>query len=197
MSPRLVRPRFTRRLPAVVPQVVVLGLLPLALTACGASVDAETYQARQVANGSNATVGDIAVRNISVQPPRNEDGVFEAGDAALVTFTASNDSAEDDELVEASSPAAASVQLVVADRTGAARPVSSIEVPAFESTRGSSGLVLERLTAEVRTGEYVEVTLRFARAGRITVQVPVALTGEYDEDRERSENFHPIGEEEH
>lgn len=194
MSPRLVRPRAGRRLPAVATgAVAALGLL--AVTACGATVDAETYQTREVANGSNVTAGDIAVRNISVLPPADGEGVLEAGDAALVTFTVSNGGAEDDALVEASSPAAESVQLVVADARGAARPVPSIELPASESTQGSSGLVLEDLTDDVRTGEYVEVTLRFERAGSVTVQVPVALTGEYDEDRETSENFHPIGEE--
>jgi len=51
------------------------------------------------------------------------------------------------------------------------------------------------LSEQLRPGRYVSITLQFEDNGEVTLSVPIGLTGEYDEERERNEKFHPIGEE--
>lgn len=161
----------------------------LALTGCGAGFDAQTYQERTVADVTNAAVGALALRGLQVSP--GSDGVLKPGDDADVRIVVVNESAEADRLVEASSPVAESVDVI---ETEGGSVVDELEVPALGTTGGSAGLVLRGLSDEVLAGETVELTLRFERNGELTVRVPVATTGEYDDERERSENFPLPGE---
>jgi len=168
-----------------------LALLPLTLAGCGANFEAQTYQERTVADGTNSATGAIAIRNVTVLPAQDEQGVLAAGDDAEVALTLTNDGAEDDQLVEVSSPAATDVEITERGST-----TSSVDLPRLGTTGGRVGLTLTGLTRDLRPGEYVEITLRFERNGAVTVTAPVATTGEYVE-REHSDNFHQIGEEEH
>lgn len=170
----------------------LLAVPALALTGCGASFDAQTYQQRQLGEGVNAAVGSVSVRNVSIVPGDDE-GVHEAGSDVDVRLTLGNDGSEEDRLVGAESPVAASVDVVEVE---SGSTVSSLEVPPAGTTGSGYGLVLRSLTEDLRAGEYAEVTLRFERGGEVTMQVPVALTGEYDEEREKSDNFHPPGSDE-
>lgn len=163
--------------------------LALVLTGCGANFEAETYQTRAVADGTTTGVGEVAVLNITVVPPEGSD-TLEAGDDAEVRLTLTNDGDEDDRLVEVTTPAAAAVEL---QEEGG--QVDAVVVPRRGSTGDTVTLALTRLTEDLRPGRYIEMTLRFERAGELAVRVPIATTGEYDAERERSEHFHPIGEE--
>jgi copper(I)-binding protein len=165
----------------------VLGL-SLALAGCGANFEAQTYQTRTVADGTNADVGAIAIRNLTLLAP--EDGqAHSAGDDAEVRLTLTNDGPEDDRLVEVTTPAADAVELQ--DGGG---EVDAVELPRLGTTGSTVTLQLTGLTEDLVPGRYVEMTLRFERNGEVTVSVPVATTGEFEE-REHSENFHQIGEE--
>lgn len=161
----------------------------LLLTGCGAGFDAQTYQERAVADVTNTAVGALALRGLSVAP--GSDGVLRPGDDADVQMVVVNEGTEADRLVEVTSPAAESVDLI---ETESGEVVEELEIPSLGTTGGSAGLVLRGLTEELRSGETVELTLRFERNGEVTVIVPVATTGEYDDDRERSENFPLPGE---
>lgn len=163
--------------------------LALALTGCGAGFQAQTYQERTVADVSNTAVGPLALRGVSIVPDRT--GVVEAGSDAVVRMTVVSTGAEDDTLLEASSPVAEQVDLV---RQPGEQVVDQLDIPALGTTGDTAAVVLRGLSERLRAGEYLELTLRFERAGEVTVEVPVATTGVYDEDRERSENFHPVGE---
>jgi periplasmic copper chaperone A len=176
--------------PALLPAALALGL---ALTGCGAGFEAQTYQQRVFADGTNADAGEISIRNISVQPG-DDDGRLDAGDDATVTFTLANVGEDDDRLVEAESPAAREVKIIDVTRL---RAVDEVEVPARGSSGTQFGLALSGLSEAVGPGGFVEITLRFERNGGVTLQVPVAVTGEYDDERERSDNFHPPGSEDH
>jgi copper(I)-binding protein len=171
-----------------VASVAALGLA-VVLTGCGANFQAQTYAERNNADGTNAAVGAIAVRNATLLAPEQGD-IYEAGDDAEVALTLTNDGPEDDRLVEATSPAAASVQLLEEGEE-----VDAVELPRLGTTGGQVALQLTGLAEDLRPGRYVDVTLRFEGNGEVTIAVPVATTGEYDEDRERSENFHEIGDE--
>jgi copper(I)-binding protein len=154
--------------------LLAAGLLPLALagTACGAGLHAPTYQVRTTQDSVSASAGDLALRDVSILPPENGAAVLSAGKDALATLTIGNDGNEADRLVQVTSPAAASVDLI--DPSGHATP--SVEVPA----RGAVGpddfsLALRSLGTELRPGQYVEMTFVFERNGRTTFKVPVQI----------------------
>jgi len=150
--------------------LAVTGLLALALSGCGAGLDAQTYQTRTVGDASNADLGPLAVRNIFVNPPAGG-FTYPAGADALGVFRVTNRGAEADTLLEVSSKDAAEVVLLV---DGAP---AELEVPAGGSTEESAGFVLRDLAEDLVTGEFVTLTLRFERAGSVDVLVPVATNG--------------------
>jgi periplasmic copper chaperone A len=174
--------------------VTLGGVVPLALVlaGCGAGFDAQTYQERTIADLSNTAVGAMAVRAVSIAHGPGPEGVVRAGDDALVTFTLVNDGAEDDVLLGVESPVASSVEIV--ERQGE-QPLESVVVPRLGTTGDQYAAVLRGVTQDLRPGEWVEITMRFERNGATTVPAPVTTTGEYDEDRPKSENFHLPGEE--
>ena len=150
--------------------LAVTGLLVLALSGCGAGLDAQTYQTRTVGDASNVDLGPLAVRNIAVNPPS---GGFThpAGSDVRGVFLVANRSDEPDTLLEITSDAAAEV-VVLQDGAPA-----ELAIPASGSTEGSAGFVLRDLAEDLVTGEYVMLTLRFERAGSLDVLVPVATNG--------------------
>jgi copper(I)-binding protein len=176
---------------ALLRTAALLAVPTLALTGCGAGFEAQTYQQRVLADSANAAAGSVAVRGVSVLP--GDDGMLEAGDDAEVVLTLTNEGQEDDRLVDVSSPLADSVDIVDVE---SGRTASSLRLPAFGTTGSRNGLVLRSLSEDLRSGEYAELTLRFERGGELTLSVPVAVTGEYDDSRERSDNFHPPGSDE-
>jgi copper(I)-binding protein len=184
VSLRLPRTGSARRTAAVALAVA----LPLGLSGCGANFEAQTYQQRSAADGTNAAVGAIAIRNVTLLPPEEGD-MHEEGDDVDVQLTLTNDGPDDDRLVGASSAAADSVVLL---EDGS--EVDAVELPRLGTTGGSLGLRLSGLTEELRPGQYTEITLTFENSGEVDLPVPVSTTGEYDKERERSENFHQIGE---
>ena len=151
-------------------RLAAAGLLTLTLTACGAGLDAQTYQTRAVADASNVDLGALAVRNITVTPPSNG-RTYEAGGEARGLFTVTNNSAEPDQLVEVTSPQA---EEVVITSEGVPGP---LEVPGLGTTGSAAGFVLRGLSGDLVAGEYVTLVFRFERAGSFEVLVPVAVTG--------------------
>lgn len=148
----------------------------LALTACGSGFDANTYQDRDLGDASNFNVGAIAVRNVGILPPE-EGSLLEVGQDAELTFTVINETEEPDRLVEASSPAAGSVEVLEEGRV-----VEELQVDPQSSTADRYRLRLVGLTRDLRAGgELIELTVRFERNGETTVLVPAKL----DEPQER------------
>lgn len=150
--------------------LAVTGLLALALSGCGAGLDAQTYQTRTVGDASNADLGPLAIRNVSVNAPAGG-FTYPAGADARGTFRVTNRGSEPDTLLEITSEGASEVA-VLAD--GAP---SELEVPANGSTEQSGGFVLRDLTEDLVTGEFVTLTFRFERAGTLDVLVPIATNG--------------------
>jgi copper(I)-binding protein len=146
--------------------VAAASLLPLVLTACGAGLQAQTYQFRNQWSATNAAIGALAVRNLSVLPP-SEGMTYEPGEDAEVRFTIVNDGSEEDRLLEITSDAASSVEVQVAGEQG------EVTLPPLSSTGQESGAVLRGITRPLRTGEYVEMTLRFEVNGVLEVLVPI------------------------
>ena len=149
-------------------------VLVLALTGCGATLDAQTYQERSNADATNTAVGTIALRGLSVESG-GDDRTHPAGSDADVFMVLTNDDDEDDTLVEVTTPDAESVELLVDDE-----PSDGIEVPRLGSTGNSASLRLVDLTEELREGEYTTLTFRFETNGTIEVPVPVRTSGRTD-----------------
>lgn len=187
MSQALPRPAASRA--RVAGPALAAGALALALSGCGANFQAQTYQERSTSVGNNSAVGAIAIRNIAIVP--SSDGTVAKGSDADVQMTLANDGADDDRLVSATSPAASSVD-IVDRRTGTASP--DLTVPRLGTTGSTSGLILRSVSSELRSGQTVDLTLRFERNGEVTVTLPVAVTGEFDSTREKSEHFQEPGE---
>ena len=155
------------------------GLLAMAtaaaVSACGAGLDAQTYQQRTAAAGVSDAVGSLALRNVSVEaPPIGEE--HEVGSDVQLTITVSNDGQEQDALVAASSSAADEV-VVLADGKEQALIVGGLE-----STRGRFVIELRGLTRPIRSGDYVDLALRFADNGTAELLVPVASPDDTDRD---------------
>jgi copper(I)-binding protein len=145
----------------------------LGLSACGASLDAQTYQERNNAESTDTAVGTLALRDLAVEPPSGER--YDVGDDAGVSITVTNAAPEQDSLAEVTSPDAEEVAVV--DEDG---EETEMQVPSLGSTQGLVQLELRGLTRELRSGEYVTLQLRFEQNGATEVLVPVILSGESD-----------------
>ena len=125
----------------------------------------------------------VAAADISVQDPfaRASAGMAQAG-AAFMTLK--NASAVNDQLVAASTPVSATAELHNHIKEGDVvrmRQVPSIEVPAGGSVAlqpGGLHVMLLGLKQPLREGETFPLTLTFAHAGAVTVEVPVKSAGE-------------------
>jgi len=165
---------------------LVTGLLAAAtvvsVSACGASLDAQTYQERSNAEATNAAVGALAIRGVAVEAPATDEG-YAVGEDATVFATVTNASPEPDRLVEVTSSAAEEVVVLAG---GAER---DMVVPALGSTGDFVTFELRGLTRPVRPGEYVDLTLRFETNGIAELLVPVTTTGEADRPVYTGERF--------
>jgi copper(I)-binding protein len=94
---------------------LVVGALIAAVAVAGCGAGQITQTSRQVAavEGANATAGEIAIRNATVEfdAPAQGAAVYPAGGNAPLQMSIVNTGAEVDRLVAASSPAAASVEI--------------------------------------------------------------------------------------
>ena len=94
-----------------------------------------------------------------------------------------NRGAQPDRLLSASTPLARSVEMHVTQREGEVtrmRQVETFEIPArerFALRPGASHLMLVDLARPLRQGERFPMTLRFARAGEMEIQVEVQEIG--------------------
>lgn len=120
-----------------------------------------------------AFAGDIAVTDPFA---RASAGAAKTG-AAFMTIT--NSGSEADSLVSASTPAAAEAELHTNVMDGSVmrmRPVQSIDVPADGEVSlqpGGLHVMLLDLKAPLKEGQTIPLTLTFAKAGTVTVEVPV------------------------
>ena len=150
------RPFAALRLPAAG------AVLTLALTGCGATLDAQTYQERSQADATNTAVGTIALRGMSVESG-GDDRTLDAGEDAEVFLVLTTPDAEEVELLVDGEPSP-----------------DGIEVPRLGSTGDTATLRLVSLSEELREGEYTTLTFRFERNGSIEVPVPVRTSGRTD-----------------
>lgn len=140
------------------------------LTGCGTGLEARTYQETGRTDGVLADVGGrsgIAVRHLHIAAPATGEA-HEAGSTAFVVGGLVNNGASGDALTGASSTVAAAVSLLVDGS-----PTTQVALPARGAAPQTWAIALSGLTRALAPATYVEVTLQFAKAGRVTLRVPV------------------------
>lgn len=141
----------------------LLGLTLLLATAC----------ARRI--GANGTVAGVTVTDAVA---------WGFPGSGSLTVGCRMESTAPDSLIAVSTPVAAHAQLhnvVTANGVSQMVPVSAIPLPPQSSVRLGAGgyhVMLDSLTAQVTVGDSVAVTWDFARAGKLTLYVPVVKFGD-------------------
>ncbi len=177
-----------------------------ALTGCGAGQVAGTAQQVSNTTGGNAQVGPLALRTVAIAFGEDVEGgaVYRRGDDAPLNMTVVNEAGEADELLSVSTPIAESVEitgtteipsgrsLVVGGDTqqqGAGSPGGApVTTPQpREEGEPTASIVLVGLREDVRSGISYPITFTFARAGDVTVAVPVDSSAEAREEAEEGE----------
>jgi hypothetical protein len=156
-------------------------LAAAAVTGCGTGLDAQTYQERNNAETTGTAVGSLAIRNVGLLPPGDEQ--YDEGENATVKITVTNASDEPDRLLEVSSSAAEEVAVLAGGRE------RDLVVPPLGSTGDFVVLELRGLTRPLRSGEYVDLTLRFEKNGTEELLVPVMSDGTADRPIYTGERF--------
>ncbi|GAB2762216.1 hypothetical protein GCM10027174_43560 [Salinifilum aidingensis] len=181
----MIRPqhRTTARL-RLVPVALGLGAA-VAFGGCSAGQNAATETQVAAINGGSKDKGDIAMRNVQFTFPRTGE-VYPEGSSAPVQGMIINSGETADHLVGASSSYAASVEVSGATELPGDAALHAYGAPAPSAE--NSGYVepqprpdqrevtitVNGLTEEIGPGVTIPVTFRFAEAGEVTVQVPIA-----------------------
>jgi len=143
----------------------VLALLVPAIAGCEAGDNAPTLEYHSASSGASVNVNGIRVTNMFVLGAPAGSTVPAGSSAGL--FLSIYNGGNSDTLESVKAPAAASITL-------AGGPVA---LPANAAPVNLTGpqpeVVLENLAKPLRGGSTIPVTLQFAQAGAVTLQVPI------------------------
>lgn len=151
----------------------------LALTGCGAGAVSQTASQASGVNGAIAQVGNVLVRNASIDFPPNAPATagaaYQPGGAAPLSMTVVNVGATPDKLLAVTSPVAATGQ-ITGDATipaGSTVTVGNTGTDSQALAGRTISIKLAGLVGPVRSGLTYPVSLRFQNAGVLNVDVPV------------------------
>jgi copper(I)-binding protein len=133
------------------------------LSACGAGKHALQYQESSSQDAVSATVGSVTVRNVFFIAP------VAKGMTAILSASLNTVTPGDDDLVNVVTPF--STRVAVAQ---GGSPVSRVQVTA---TSVPVVVSLSGVTQALAAASYYPVTFSFARAGDVTLNVPVLRAG--------------------
>jgi copper(I)-binding protein len=173
----------------------VLLLSPVALSACSAGQVTQTATQARDKTGAQAQVGDISIREAQLEAP-SKGGYLSGNDADLqVAFV--NGGSEPDTLVGVDGKGFDSAEIRstasrTSSSTGSTGSSDEIEIPAgssvFVGSRGYA-ISLTGLDENLNTGQYLEVTFSFEKAGDVTIPITVANPSR-SEERGDAYDFH-------
>jgi hypothetical protein len=152
----------------------------LALTGCGAGAISQTASQASAVNGATGQVGNLLVRNATIDFPPNAaptaGAVYQPGGAATLSLTLVNNGAAADKLVAVTSPVAGAGQ-VTGDATIPAGSTVSVGNNVGTDSQALAGrtiaIKLSGLVGPIRAGLTYPVVLRFQNAGVLSVDLPV------------------------
>jgi copper(I)-binding protein len=149
----------------------------LALAGCGAGQITQTDHQVSAVDGISGNLGDsIALRNVLIPYPNNQDGTYPAGSTVPVLLTIVNQGSSPDELIAVTSPAASQALVLGNTRIPPGATVTS----AVRSAEPASPLVIGELSIllttnqPLRAGLNTPLTFQFHNAGKLTLPVPMA-----------------------
>jgi hypothetical protein len=156
--------RWTRRL--LLGAIAVL--VPL-LAGCEAGANAPTVDFHPASLGTSTTMSGITIDDAFVLGPAVDSSLPAGGEASVfLSLEAQNN----DQLTKVTASGASSVQLV-------SGPVTLSPYTVVDLNGPQPQIVLTGLTSALSGGQTVTLSLEFANAGTITIQVPV-LPASYD-----------------
>ncbi|WP_322767269.1 hypothetical protein, partial [Frankia sp. Cr1] len=131
----------------------------ITLSSCAAGNDAVTAQTRTTTNSAAGAVGTISLRNVYVAGPAT------SGGKAQIISAFFNGGTQDDEIIGVASPAA----------DGGQTPKSAVLEAGGRNLYIADGNapVLTGLNRDLAVGQAIPVTFTFAKAGSVTLAVPV------------------------
>nr|PZN61512.1 MAG: copper chaperone PCu(A)C [Sphaerobacter thermophilus] len=172
-----------RRAPGLV-LLIVLALV--ALTACGGSEEAEAGGLRldePWARPGLASPGQSTMSHDETDEATDDNsahGGHGGGGTSAIFLTISNPGNEDDRLVAATTDVAEVVEIhrSTIDASGVMRmePIDGVTIPAggkAELKPGAEHIMLIGLTRDLEVGDRFSATLKFERAGEMTIEVEV------------------------
>lgn len=181
-------PVARRRRRVLVPAVAGV-VLALSLTGCAAGRQAQTVDQRPSQQGANADVGAIALRGVAIEPPSGNS--YPKGSNVRLAVVLVNNGSAPDRLTGITTSAAggwsaypttAAADQVAGAAAGGSTPGGTQSVPippggrtSFGVPDATGGLVLLGTKGTIYPGTIVSMNFTFARAGTVTVPVPVRL----------------------
>jgi len=171
--------RFQSRSYAVAPLLAACGLAAaFALSGCSAGQVAQTATQEPAVNGTLATVGEIALRNIHLRATQSTDYVQPGRDVELLFVAANNSPDVNDKLLSVSSDVGtvslsgdttvpANGVLLVGEPDGQIAPLEAAE-------KASAVQAKIALTKPISNGLTYNFTFDFDKAGETTVAVPIS-----------------------
>lgn len=149
---------------ALLPVAAVLAAA-LALSGCAAGQVSQTADQVSAIDGANGTVGYMGVRNALLATTTGSD--YAKGSNAPLQLWVSNTGIQADTLTSVTTPAATSVVI---------NGVATIPGQTLKDFTGATNAItLKGLTSNIGYGQSVPITFAFASAGRLTVNVPIAI----------------------
>ncbi|HEX3649517.1 MAG TPA: hypothetical protein VHV49_13910 [Pseudonocardiaceae bacterium] len=103
-------PTRRRVLSGIVPSVLGIGLAAV-LVGCGAGQITQTATQQSAVNGASGMIGPMALRDVQLAYPGNQQGTYAPGSTARLILTIVNTGVADDTLVRITSPAVTSVTI--------------------------------------------------------------------------------------
>jgi hypothetical protein len=159
-----------------------------ALAGCGTGQISQTADQASAVNGSSATVGDLALRDVRIQAVQSGDAL-EAGQTVDLVFVASNQSIDTgDELtgirtsvgnvsVTGSRSVPAGGVLVVSAPAGPDLPTAPASRALPEVADASTAAATVTLDKAISNGLTYDFTFEFKKAGPVRLAVPISAGG--------------------
>lgn len=146
----------------------------LLASACAAGQQAQTADEKPTLDGTNADVGAIALRAIAIEAPTQVS--YKPGDDAPISIVLVNNGSKPDTLTSVRSSEASGWSASGSDASQNSVPVAPASRVSFGVPESKDVLQLTGLKRNLYPGESLNITFTFAKAGAVTVDVPVALT---------------------
>lgn len=160
----------------------LLGAAALVLSGCSVGAVTQTDTTVSSVYGAESQVGQVLLRDVTIDP--GPVVVVPAGSSVTLRGTFVNQALADDQLVSVSTPYAGQVRtegtttipgnaatMMVGSQPGPVGPPSPTQV------NGTVRVTLSGVSQVLHEGPTYPVTLTFAKAGSITLPVPVNATG--------------------